>query len=67
MTQTEIAREHAARQLDQERSVIDSVARTLGPAGRPPVRHRFSADRADTVYRQITTLWTPRAGGLAQF
>jgi hypothetical protein len=67
MTRTEINREHAARQLDQERSVIDSVAKTLGSGSRPPMRHSFAADHADVVYRQITTLWTPRAGGLAQF
>jgi hypothetical protein len=67
MKRTETAREHAARQIKQERSVIDSVARTMGLGRRPPVRHRLADDRADIVYQQITTLWTPRAGGLAQF
>jgi hypothetical protein len=54
------------RQLRQERSVIDQVARDL-KAGSGALAHKVDGAKAEFVYRQIAKRWSHQNGGLPQF
>ena len=55
------------RQLRQERSVIDQVARDLAKARTGASAHKVGGAKAEFVYRQIAKRWSHHNGGLPQF
>ena len=55
------------RQLRQERSIIDSVARNLSKAPMGALVHKSDAAKAEFLYRQIAKRWSHLNGGLPQF
>jgi hypothetical protein len=55
------------RQLRQERSVIDQVARDLSKARTGTSVHKVGGAKAEFVYRQIAKRWSHQNGGLPQF
>ena len=55
------------RQLRQERSIIDHVARNLSKPRMGATVHKADGARAEFVYRQIAKRWSHHNGGLPQF
>jgi hypothetical protein len=55
------------RQLRQEQSVIDHVARNLSKVRHEAASHRVDGAKAEFVYRQIAKRWSHQNGGLPQF
>ena len=55
------------RQLRQERSIIDQVARNLSKSPAGAAAHKTDGAKAEFVYRQIAKRWSHQNGGLPHF